>query len=119
MDIKWFGVFSPYTKDIVNSNAPESAGIYLLVVKLKDGNWKIFYVGKASNLNERLLQHLSNEEPNICIRKKVEEKVCGFLYALVSKETDRDGIEKYLYDHYKTECNNNDPGGKPVVVNLP
>jgi len=48
-----------------------------------------------------------------------EEKWSGLEYARVGKRGNRDGIEKFLYDHYKPECNKNDPGGTPIEVNLP
>jgi len=66
-----------------------------------------------------LLEHLSSEEENECIEKHVSKYICGFEYVKISKESDRDGIEKYLYDHYSPECNKVDPGGKGIEVNLP
>jgi hypothetical protein len=40
-------------------------------------------------------------------------------YAKVDRRSDRDQIEKFLCDHYRPECNTVDPGGAPIVVNLP
>lgn len=98
--------------------APTSAGVYLLWVKYKSGQWECFYIGQASNLEDRLLDHLSDEEENNCIKENVKYR-SGFHYAKVGRESDRDGIEKYLYDHYSPECNKVDPGGTPIRVNLP
>ena len=119
MKITWSPLHDPYTKPVVKKYAPSSAGVYLLLVKLKKGGWKYFYVGKTQDLKKRLLEHLSISEDNKCIKKKVTNKYCGFIYAIVSKSTDRDGIEKFLYDYYNPECNENDPGGKPIEVKLP
>ncbi len=53
------------------------------------------------------------------MKEKVGKKKCGFEYAEVGRQADRDGAEKYLYDHYDPECNQVDPGGTPTDVNLP
>lgn len=119
MTIKWSKFHSTYNEEEVKKYVPTEAGIYLLWVKLKNGKWKCFYVGKGSNLEDRLLSHISENEKNKCIKEKVSKYVCGFEYAKVSKQKERDGIEKYLYDKYKPECNQVDPGGTPIEVNLP
>ena len=119
MEISWSTFHTPYTESEVKKYVPTDSGVYLLWVKLESNNWRCFYVGKSDNLETRLLQHLSDEEENECIKDKVSEKICGYEYAKVSKQSDRDGIEKYLYDHYSPECNKNDPGGTPIKVNLP
>jgi excinuclease UvrABC nuclease subunit len=120
MKISWSSFHSTYDERTVKRYVPTEAGIYLLWVKLKEGKkWRCFYVGQARNLEARLLQHLSSKEDNDCLRKKVSDRVCGFKYAKVGRQADRDGIEKYLYDHYKPQCNEVDPGGSPIEVNLP
>ena len=119
MKVTWSGIFSPYDENTVKRFAPTSGGVYLLSVKLKNGKWKCFYVGKAANLRERLLDHLSEGEENECIKKKVTDYICGFEFAEVSREIDRKGIEKFLYDRIKPECNQVDPGGSSIEVNLP
>lgn len=118
MNITWSGFKSPYNEQTAGL-APSQAGVYLLWVKMQSGKWKCFYVGRSVDLRQRLLDHLSTSEPNGCIKTKVSKYVCGFEYALVSSQSDRDGIEKYLYDKYKPECNKVDPGGTPIEVNLP
>ncbi len=107
----------PYTEPDVLAYAPTSGGIYLLCTKRQDGDWVPFYVGKSDNLEKRLKDHLNPDEPNACIKRKVANS--GYIYARVDSQTDRDGIEKYLYDIYDPDCNEKDPGGKPIPVNLP
>jgi predicted GIY-YIG superfamily endonuclease len=119
MNVTWSSFHTPYTESKVKQYVPREAGVYLLWVKLKSGNWRCFYAGQAKNLEKRLLEHLSDEEKNSCLKKNVSKYVCGFEYAKVSKQSDRDGIEKYLYDCYPCECNDKDPGGEPIKVNLP
>jgi len=119
MEVKWSGFYTPYTEAKVKANASESAGVYLLWVKLTNEKWRCFYAGQAKNIKQRLLDHLSKEEKNECIKTKVSKYVCGFEFAIITKQSDRDGVEKYLYDHYKPECNQVDPGGDPIEINLP
>lgn len=119
MKVTWSSFHSSYTESEVKKYVTTEAGIYLLWVQLKSGKWRCFYVGKAENLETRLLEHLSDNEENECIKNKVSRYVCGFEYVQVSRQNDRDGIEKYLYDYYLPECNKQDPGGKPIKVDLP
>jgi hypothetical protein len=70
-------------------------------------------------LEARLLEHLSDNEENQCLKTNASKYICGFEYAKVGLQKDRDGVEKFLYDHYKPECNELDPGGEPIEVNLP
>ncbi len=119
MQITWKRFHAEYTEEKVKRYVPSNAGIYLLCVKLKNGTWRCFYVGQTNRLDHRLLEHLSDLEENDCIRKRVGRKVCGFRCAVVGRQPDRDAIEKYLYDRYKPVCNQEDPGGTPIVVNLP
>lgn len=119
MKITWSGFHSSYTESEVKRHVTTEAGVYLLWVKLKTGKWQCFYVGTAKNLEIRLLDHLSDDEENECIKDNVSKCICGFEYAEISKQNDRDGVEKYLYDYYSPECNQIDPGGEPIEVNLP
>ncbi len=118
MKFEWL-TFIRLTEENVKKYAPSSAGVYLLWVKLKNDKWRCYYVGQAIDLEKRLLEHLSTNESNACIRTNISDYISGYECAKVSKQSDRDGIEKYLYDYYKPECNKVDPGGDPVEVNLP
>lgn len=118
MQIEWSS-FHRLTEENIRKYVPTSAGVYLLWVRLKNEEWRCYYVGQANNLQQRLLDHMSDDEPNECIRDYVSKYISGFEYAKVGKQGDRDGIEKFLYDHYKPECNKSDPGGTPIEVNLP
>lgn len=119
MQITWSSFYSSYTETGVKHSVPANAGVYLLWVKLESGKWRCFYVGRAADLEDRLLDHLSDDEENECIKDNVTNYTCGFEYAKASRQADRAGIEKFLYDHYKPECNEVDPGGTPIEVNLP
>ena len=118
MQIQWSGLI-PLDESHINSLVPPSPGVYVLWVKLQSGNLRCYYVGQAVDLRTRLLEHLSQGEMNQCIKTHVHKHICSFQFALVTRQADRDGIEKYLYDYYKPECNQKDPGGTPIPVNLP
>lgn len=118
MQVTW-STFQNLTKENVNQDVPKNAGVYLLWVKLNNGNWRCYYVGQADDLERRLLEHLAESEGNKCIKKYVQEHTSGYEYAKVSTQSDRSGIEKFLYDNYKPECNEKDPGGSVLTVNLP
>ena len=118
MQIKWSEFW--YLNDgNVQQNVPKQAGIYLLWVKLKTEKWMCSYVGQAENLQERLLSHCSQDEQNDCIKNNVQNYISGYEFAEVPKQSDRDAIEKFLYDYYQPECNKQDPGGTPMLVNIP
>jgi len=118
MKIEWSS-FQRLTSENIRTYTPTSAGVYLLWVQLKDEKWRCYYVGQAENLEQRLLDHISEAEPNECIKENVAKYISGFEYAKVAKQNDRSGIEKFLYDQYKPECNRTDPSGTPIEVNLP
>ena len=114
----WSSFHAPFNETEVRKNTPLDAGVYTLWVNYKSGRWECFYVGKADNTQERLLGHLSENEPNLCIKENVKYK-CGFSLIKVTTETERSGAEKYLYDKMRPTCNKNDPGGKPLPIPLP
>lgn len=119
MNITWEN-FNNLTEDNVSRNVSNSSGVYLIWVKLNNNKWRCIYVGIAEYLSDRLSNHLSKTEPNLKLRKHVQEHICGFEYVLVARKSDREGIERFLYDTYKKpECNEIEPIGMPLQVNLP
>jgi excinuclease UvrABC nuclease subunit len=114
----WSAFFTPYNEDAVRRVVPPSGGVYALWVYYTTGKWGCFYVGKADNLESRLLAHLRPDEQNECIKGKVRYQ-CGFYWMGITTEAERSGAEKYLYDTMKPGCNQSDPGGRPVQVPLP
>ena len=99
--------------------APMDPGVYLLWQQVKRDKWVLFYVGETRDLEQTLINHLSGDETNSCVREKVQHHECGFEYAVISSKEIRKGIVKFLYDHYKPKCVPKDPGGRPIEVNLP
>ncbi len=119
MNLEWSSIKTPYTDDNVEGQAPTKAGVYILCVKIINGKWRCFYVGQTNDLDKRLKAHLSWEEPNEKIKEKVTKYICGYAFAPVPLKSDRDGIESFLYDYYKPECNFDIPLAEPIETNLP
>ncbi|HLE06937.1 MAG TPA: GIY-YIG nuclease family protein [Candidatus Nanoarchaeia archaeon] len=109
---------SSYTKAEIDS-VKDEPGIYLILIKLKNGSRKVVYVGKAEKLKTRLLQHLSSDEPNTCLKNHIKEHIVSVIRAYVSTENDRKNVEFTLYRKYKPECNEVEPEGRLVDINFP
>ena len=118
MNVEW-SAFRNLDYTSIKAYVPVSAGIYLFYVKLKDETWRCYYVGQADNLEQRLLDHISSNEQNECIKNHVSNHVNGYRCAKIGRQGDRDGVERFLYDHFKPECNKIVPSGSPMGVNLP
>jgi excinuclease UvrABC nuclease subunit len=83
-------------------------GVYRLSRRGDDGKYTVFYIGQATDLGARLLQHLGNDEKNECIRSK-RAAVCGFRFIYVESQSDRDTMEGKQIEEYKPECNTQRP----------
>jgi len=117
LKLNWSSVLE-YTESNVLGHAPKEGGVYRLSYKSGDG-LTVFYVGQASDLEERLLRHLSVTEPDACIKGYVQNYKCYFRYAKVANIADRDGAERALYDHFdKPKCNDVAPPGQPADINF-
>ncbi len=120
MDINWKGFHLSLDEKEVKQHVPTQPGVYVLWGKLPTGKWHTLFVGEAENLRDRLLRHLSESERSADLKKHISMRQCGFEFALVDHPRFRKGIEKYLYDLYdRPECNDGDPGGEPIRVDLP
>lgn len=108
-DVVEFSKYISYTKAKVMLNVPEKAGVYKIAVELKNGKKRVIYLGQASNLEERLLDHLQSSEPNECLKNNVSKYKVHCAWAEVSKQTDRDTEEAELIKHYDPECNRQHP----------
>lgn len=104
--------------DNVEEHASSEAGIYRLSVKQTDGSYKVFYVGQAEDIKRRLKEHLSENQENECIKNHIEKHNVAFRFAEVAEQRVRDGAERYMYDYYKPECNEVQPSGPPIEINL-
>ncbi len=118
MKLEWFGRFE-YIEDKVKELAEKHGGNYIILVKLKNENYRPIYVGKADNLQQRLLDHFSKKEPNPCLKEHMEKYTLGMRFCYVDSEDDRKNVEHTLYNHYSHECNEKEPEGKKIDINFP
>lgn len=95
------------------------AGVYRLSYLADDGSYYIFYVGQSEDIKKRLLEHLSSNEKNVCIKNYLTTKKCFFRYAKITKAYIRDAAERQMYKQYEPSCNEKEPDGRDdVKVNL-
>jgi excinuclease UvrABC nuclease subunit len=101
------------------SKLKQEAGVYRLEYYNPNNlAFYAYYVGQASNLNNRIYQHLAGNETNSCCSQYLRKYNCYFKAALVSKQADRDGIEVYLYNHFKPTCVEKIPDVTAIEVNV-
>ena len=93
-----------YTEANVGKYAPTSGGVYRLIYKSGD-DYYVFYVGQSDDLERRLLEHLSSNEPDACIKRHLRDYSCFFRFLDVSSASEKDRIEKEQIKKYNPPCN--------------
>ena len=107
------------SQDSTRALSDNLPGAYRFSYKADDGNYYIFYVGKAEDIKKRLLEHLSDSETNVCIKNYLATKDCFYRYAKITKSYIRDAAERQMYKQYEPSCNEKEPDGRDdVKVNL-
>ncbi len=117
--LDWKGYYS-YTQSNVQSYAPAKPGVYKIGIEQQDGTLKVRYVGQAKDLDERLKKHLDlDNEPNECLAERLRKYTAHFSFAEIDAQSDRDGAERALYNHYKPTCNDPDaiPNSPDIGIN--
>lgn len=119
--VSWSKRYAQYTEAVVREFVPSRGGVYLIYVKLENGEWRKIYGGRTDDLQRRLLEHLAKGEKNECLKEHVTKFVCGFRFAEVHAEDDRVGIECFLIRTFslQNKCNDKDGEGDPIEVNVP
>jgi excinuclease UvrABC nuclease subunit len=116
IELQW-APYRPYKDDNVERYVPVNPGVYKLAVPNSEGTLNVFYVGQAENLRQRLKDHLSGFEANLCIRQHVQRGDSHFTYAVLHNKGDRDGAERALFDYWKPVCNKTVPPGPAIPIN--
>ena len=93
---------------------PDSPGVYAFA-EVVNGEFEVRYVGRSSNLQERISDHLQNSE-NSCLRDMFENAANVKIRATVQhSERRRMDIEHTCYIHYHKHghnlCNTAKPRG--------
>ena len=119
IQLDWQG-YHKYTAENVQNYAPTGAGVYKISFKQTDGKLKVRYVGQTNDIDRRLNEHLDiDNEQNECLVERLGKYNAEFSFAEVSTQSDRDGAEKALYEHYQPTCNDRDaiPNGPDLEIN--
>jgi excinuclease UvrABC nuclease subunit len=122
MEVIWNKELVPFGHLKHPENITEKAGVYIVSrYRSSDDKQEVKYVGKAEDLRKRAMQHWSESEENEDLKKCIHARVSiMFYYAEVSVDSDRDGIEAYLFQTFSPSCNTQEPQlEKPIPVNLP
>lgn len=99
------------------NNIPQRAGVYIIAT-----NNVVKYVGQARDLNGRSQQHFSISEDNYELRNHINQnrELTRIYWAEVSLQSERDGIELFLYKRFNPPFNKvTPPTIYPIVCNLP
>ena len=92
------------------------------MLKAGEGGYGVQYVGESGDLQRRLLEHLSDDEENECIKRLMKDTTY-FRFALLETEKDRLCAESYLYQEFDVDgngppCNKQEPQVDPCEINL-
>ena len=110
---------TPVSETTAKAIGDNLAGVYRLSYLADDGSYYIFYVDQSEDIKKRLLEHLSSNEKNVCIKNYLTTKKCFFRYAKITKDYIRDAAKKQMYKQYEPSCNSKEPEGRDdVKVNL-
>ena len=118
MELEWYGLFA-FTNEIVKKSVENRSGSYLISELEHINEYQPIYVGITQYLVDRLLEHLSSNEENDCIKYKVGHRILRFHCCYVNNEEDRKNIEHTLYKKYIPKCNRDIPKGKEISFTLP
>lgn len=117
MQLKWSDL-NGFNENNVRNLVLIEGGVYRIYIKMTDGKYKVIYVGSAENLQKRLLEHLSTTEQNSKLKNMIERYITAFRFTYLSSESDRKNIEYTLFHHFKPECNENEPEGTYIDINI-
>ena len=116
MFVKWSKFYPNYDRFNININVPNKSGVYLIWVKLMNGNWRCIYADKAQNLRSEMISQFNHDS---LLRTNLDKFICGFEFAIIEEISLLSGICRYLYDSYKPECNIDITKSNPIFINLP
>lgn len=117
MQLNWF-----CAKGGKFNNVTEKAGVYIIsTLQDSDNKYEVKYVGRTKNLKHRANEHWSDSQSNEKLKKHIDKGyTMKFNYAKVDRQSDREGIELYLYKLYKPIFNQDTPDAtKEIRVNTP
>ena len=90
-------------------------GVYRFSYLHENGNYYVCYVGQSKDIKKRLLEHLSDAEPNTRLKTYLKSERCFFRYAQITKQYVCDAVERQAYKYYQPSCNQAEPSGRDDV----
>ena len=118
--LRWQGYYD-YTIENVKKTVleePSVAGVYKIAELQEFGRLVPFYAGETSDLYRTLLEHFNNSEKNICLKKKLKEKICSFRFATLIEKEEREAVLRAIFEHYHPVCNDEKRIPKAYPVNI-
>jgi excinuclease UvrABC nuclease subunit len=114
--LKW-SKYVTCSKEKIDSRVPSRSGVYKLAQSSGAGKMKVFFVGQAEDLGQRVSNHLDASEPNASIKRTMAKSKCKVAFATLASPKQRDGVERALYDYYAPACNSKAPAGVAIEAN--
>jgi len=118
--LRWQGYYD-YNQDEVKKyvlKEPRLSGVYKIAELQTYGHLVPFYVGESDNLYKVLLAHLSEQEPNECLKEELYKKICCFKFAVLLEEKERKDVLFTLCKHYHPLCNKQENFIEGSLVNI-
>ena len=104
-----YAAWRPYNVADVQAHVPHSPGVYMIRVLLRGGGQRVIYVGQASDLQDRLLDHLSPSEENACLRDHVAKHELEHTWVVLTSAAARGEEESTKITEHNPECNTQHP----------
>lgn len=108
--------FRPYTREEVSRLPRGRRGVYVIWTPSEyDGSPAPLYAGKSETcVRRRLLEHLSDREPNIELRWELNlmPSYIQFTIALTRSPKETDALETYIIRHLQPQTNRAKTGGE-------
>lgn len=96
-----------------SKSIPKEIGVYEIQGRIDSEKYTRRYVGMTDDLNRRFLEHLSDKEPNLELKKFLKNKKSFFRYSITKTVNIAKDIEKGLYEIHNHTYNdlNHPPSG--------
>ena len=117
LDLVWHGIIG-LTLDKVNQLTENIKGVYRLSYRHEDTNIYVFFVGESKDIKKSLIEHLSQDENNLCVKNHINLKECYFKYTSLNEDIQKDLVYKQICKFYQPGCNNNKVIASEDIINI-
>jgi excinuclease UvrABC nuclease subunit len=102
-EVEWSG-FIQFDRQEIEGRVEARSGVYRLSSMVNENQYLVFYVGKAANLRNALLRHLSEDEKNVCILAE-RTKLCQLKVAYIDDKRERERMAREEIRRWNPPCN--------------